>query len=115
MSLGDTRTATNEKKTFYEKQYNSRISFRDYQHNTGKVMNFYYKNGMLVIAIDKAKDGECRMMTLEVRGGNGAAMELYRKLGFREVGRRPGYYAGGGEDAVLMDLALGEFEITVEV
>ena len=65
--------------------------------------------------IDRAKDGGCRMMTLEVRGGNEAAMELYRKLGFREVGRRPGYYAKGGEDAVLMDLALGEFEIAVEV
>lgn len=65
--------------------------------------------------IDKAKDDGCRLMTLEVRGGNDAAMELYRKLGFREVGRRPGYYARGGEDAVLMDLALGEFEITVEL
>ena len=64
MSLGDTRTATNEKKTFYEKQYNSRISFRDYQHNTGKVMNFYYKNGMLVISIDKAKEGTFEYETL---------------------------------------------------
>ncbi len=65
--------------------------------------------------IDRAKEAGCRLMTLEVRGGNGAAMELYHKLGFREVGRRKGYYAKGGEDAVLMDLMLGEFEITVEV
>ena len=65
--------------------------------------------------IDRAKGSGCSLMTLEVRGGNEAAMELYRKLGFREVGRRTGYYAKGGEDAVLMDLALGEFEITVEV
>ncbi len=65
--------------------------------------------------IDRAKESGCSMMTLEVRGGNEAAMELYRKLGFREVGRRAGYYSAGGEDAVLMDLALGGFEITVEV
>lgn len=65
--------------------------------------------------IDKAKETGCSLVTLEVRGGNEAAMELYHKLGFKEVGRRKGYYAKGGEDAVLMDLALGGFEITVEV
>ena len=65
--------------------------------------------------IDKAKETGCSLVTLEVRGGNEAAMELYHKLGFKEVGRRRGYYAKGGEDAVLMDLALGGFEITVEV
>ena len=40
-------------------------------------------------------------------------MELYKKLGFREVGRRKGYYAKGGEDAVLMDLDLGKVEVEV--
>ncbi|MBR2706068.1 MAG: ribosomal protein S18-alanine N-acetyltransferase [Mogibacterium sp.] len=65
--------------------------------------------------IDKAKETGCSLVTLEVRGGNEAAMELYHKLGFKEVGRRKGYYIKGGEDAVLMDLALGGFEITVEV
>ena len=65
--------------------------------------------------IDKAKETGCSLVTLEVRGGNEAAMELYHKLGFKEVGRRRGYYAKGGEDAVLMDLALGGFEITVEI
>ena len=47
--------------------------------------------------------------------GNEAAMELYNKLGFREVGRRRGYYAKGSRDAVLMDLALGKVEIDIEV
>ena len=70
---------------------------------------------MLRHLIDKAKEGGCSLVTLEVRGGNDAAMELYRKLGFREVGRRPGYYSKGREDAVLMDLALGEIGITVEL
>ena len=65
--------------------------------------------------IDKAKETGCSLVTLEVRGGNEAAMELYHKLGFKEVGRRRGDYSKGGEDAVLMDLALGEFGITVEI
>ena len=65
--------------------------------------------------IDKAGELGCSLITLEVRGGNEAAMELYHKLGFKEVGRRKGYYSKGAEDAVLMDLALQDIEITVEV
>ena len=65
--------------------------------------------------IDKAGADGCRLVTLEVRSGNGPAMELYKKLGFREVGRRRGYYAKGGEDAVLMDLDLGKIEVEVEI
>lgn len=65
--------------------------------------------------IEKAGVDGCRMVTLEVRSGNEAAMELYRKLGFREVGRRKGYYVKGGEDAVLMDLDLGKVEVEVEI
>ena len=63
--------------------------------------------------IDKADADGCSLVTLEVRSGNGPAMELYKKLGFREVGRRRGYYAKGGEDAVLMDLDLGKVEVEV--
>ena len=65
--------------------------------------------------IDKAEDDGCTLVTLEVRGSNEAAMALYRKLGFREVGRRKGYYAKGGEDAVLMDLDLRKVEFEVEI
>ena len=63
--------------------------------------------------IDKADADGCKLVTLEVRSGNEAAMALYKKLGFREVGRRKGYYAKGGEDAVLMDLDLGKVEVEV--
>lgn len=65
--------------------------------------------------IERAEEIGCGIITLEVRGGNEAAMELYHKLGFKEVGRRKGYYAKGGEDAVLMDLALGTVEVDIEV
>ena len=40
---------------------------------------------------------------LEVRRHNFPAISLYRGLGFRETGVRPGYYADG-EDALLMEL-----------
>ena len=33
---------------------------------------------------------------LEVDEGNHAARALYRRIGFREVGRRPNYYGGSG-------------------
>jgi len=45
-------------------------------------------------------------LCLDVRAGNGAALALYRAMGFIEDGRRRGYYRGHGplpaEDAVLM-------------
>jgi len=45
---------------------------------------------------------------LEVRDSNATARAVYRHLGFREEGMRPGYYpaAGGREDAVVMSLAV---------
>ena len=43
---------------------------------------------------------------LEVEAGNVAAVKLYRSLGYGEVGRRKGYYAGSGGsgDALVMRL-----------
>jgi ribosomal-protein-alanine N-acetyltransferase len=39
---------------------------------------------------------------LEVRSSNRIAWKLYRKMGFREVGRRPRYYRDLDEDAIIM-------------
>lgn len=41
-------------------------------------------------------------LTLEVRASNEAAIRLYEKLGFQEVGRRKNYYSDIREDAILM-------------
>ncbi len=54
--------------------------------------------------LSAARQAKARVVMLEVRVSNHAARSLYRKLGFREVGTRPKYYADNGEDAVLMDL-----------
>ena len=47
-----------------------------------------------------------REVMLEVRNGNHSAQGFYRFLGFKEEGRRPGYYGDPVEDAVLMRLSL---------
>jgi ribosomal-protein-alanine N-acetyltransferase len=47
-----------------------------------------------------------REVFLEVREANHSAQEFYRFLGFREEGRRRGYYSDPVEDAVLMRLGL---------
>ena len=43
-----------------------------------------------------------RVVHLEVRRSNSAAVHLYRTAGFLETGLRPRYYTGPVEDAVLM-------------
>ena len=48
----------------------------------------------------------CRTATLEVRPSNEAALALYRTHGFVEIGRRQGYYATEGEDAIVMSREL---------
>ncbi|MBZ0253853.1 MAG: GNAT family N-acetyltransferase, partial [Candidatus Methylomirabilis sp.] len=43
-----------------------------------------------------------RVMFLEVRPSNEAALALYRSRGLEVVGRRRRYYADNGEDAIVM-------------
>lgn len=45
-------------------------------------------------------------LTLEVRPSNAGAVSLYRKLGYREIGRRRNYYLNPKEDAIIMRLEL---------
>ena len=48
------------------------------------------------------KEMGSRCLTLEVRDSNEAARALYGKLGFREIGRRRGYYRDPREDALIL-------------
>ena len=41
-------------------------------------------------------------LTLEVRVSNDPAINLYHKLGFVQVGRRPNYYRNPKEDALIL-------------
>ncbi|MGC8779237.1 MAG: ribosomal protein S18-alanine N-acetyltransferase [Anaerolineae bacterium] len=60
-------------------------------------LGLYLMLGLLDVAIARG----ARISTLEVRAGNGAAQNLYLKLGYEIVGRRRRYYRDG-EDALLM-------------
>jgi ribosomal-protein-alanine N-acetyltransferase len=51
-------------------------------------------------------EGTDKLM-LEVRGSNEGAIEMYRRFGFAAVGQRRRYYQDNGEDAVVMERALG--------
>jgi ribosomal-protein-alanine N-acetyltransferase len=54
-------------------------------------------------AEERAREHRARIATLEVRRSNAAAIELYRSMGYRQVGVRPNYYADEGEDAIVME------------
>lgn len=54
-----------------------------------------------VAARHPGADGQVYPVWLEVHEANAAATAAYLRCGFREVGRRPGYYADGGA-AILM-------------
>jgi ribosomal-protein-alanine N-acetyltransferase len=56
---------------------------------------------MLDAVIDNAKMQGAVKLFLEVALSNVAGLELYTKVGFIQVGRRPRYYANGG-DALLL-------------
>ncbi len=61
---------------------------------------------MIEDAVAALKQGGTGRLFLEVAADNTAALALYRSRGFAPCGRRPGYYAGGATDAVIMERAL---------
>ena len=59
---------------------------------------------LLLEILAAARTKEAHQATLEVRVGNNAAIALYTKLGFGEVGLRKRYYRDNNEDARLLTL-----------
>jgi len=56
---------------------------------------------LLVLARTAVRRG-AKNLTLEVRVGNAAAQEMYRRFGFRPAGIRKNYYVETNEDALVM-------------
>lgn len=74
------------------------------------VLPQYRKNGigdMLVKAVVECAKHNDRLafVTLEVRPSNAAAIHLYEKNGFKQVGRRKGFYRDPPEDGLIMTVA----------
>ncbi len=61
---------------------------------------------LISFVINEARKKGVRLANLEVRESNVPAIELYKSLGFKIIGERPGYYRtpSGREKALLMEL-----------
>jgi [ribosomal protein S18]-alanine N-acetyltransferase len=57
---------------------------------------------LLVALLASAHRRGLEWATLEVRASNQAAVSLYQKFGFQEVGTRRSYYQDNGEDALIL-------------
>jgi ribosomal-protein-alanine N-acetyltransferase len=67
-----------------------------------------YGRRLLTALLAKAGESEASQVFLEVRPSNAAALNLYRSVGFEQIGVRPAYYQAhrGREDAVVLSLKL---------
>jgi ribosomal-protein-alanine N-acetyltransferase len=67
-----------------------------------------YGRRLLAAMMSKAAESGVDTIFLEVRPSNQVARELYRSVGFEEIGTRPSYYqaANGREDAVILSAPL---------
>jgi ribosomal-protein-alanine N-acetyltransferase len=61
---------------------------------------------LLESAIEEGKRRGAAFVMLEVRASNRPAQSLYKKFGFKYVGRRSDYYRSPTEDAMVMKLEL---------
>ena len=64
----------------------------------------YQRQGRGMALLRHVMEG-CNDMILEVRKSNVAARALYKRAGFRRVGRRKAYYTDNYEDAIVMRLS----------
>ena len=56
--------------------------------------------------LEDARALGCARVDLEVRAGNHAAIQLYEKYGFEQIGIRRRYYQPSGADAIVMSARL---------
>jgi ribosomal-protein-alanine N-acetyltransferase len=61
-----------------------------------------FARALLSALIARAREQQKRLLLLEVRCSNQAAIGLYESAGFQKTGVRRGYYSDTGEDAVEM-------------
>jgi ribosomal-protein-alanine N-acetyltransferase len=57
---------------------------------------------LLSRVLEVARERGIDTLFLEVRASNARALDLYRRFGFADVGRRKGYYERPREDALIM-------------
>lgn len=57
---------------------------------------------LILMLMDELRQAWATSISLEVRVSNAPAISLYEKLGFSQIGRRPGYYRHPREDALIL-------------
>ena len=66
----------------------------------------YRRTGVAKTLVEKLilglQERDVHCLTLEVRSSNNAAISLYEKMGFDQIGRRPNYYSAPKEDALIL-------------
>ncbi len=67
-------------------------------------------SALLTALEEAAKKRGGEFLSLEVRPSNGEAVRLYSRLGFREEGRRKGFYTAPVEDALILTKRWGRGE-----
>ena len=72
----------------------------------GNAQGCGFGSSLLLAALGELRLTGAEEVELEVRSSNRAALRMYERVGFREVGRRREYYREPVEDAVLLRLGL---------
>jgi ribosomal-protein-alanine acetyltransferase len=62
----------------------------------------YRRRGIARLLVSALTEAGCGNIFLEVRESNLAARNLYKAMGFKEIGLRPGYYYPPPEAAIVM-------------
>ena len=80
-----------------------RVSGEAELHNIAIIPNYRGK-GLSSLLMDKiiSDAGDSSVIFLEVRASNVAAIGLYKKYGFTEIGKRKNYYKNPPDDAIIM-------------
>ena len=67
-----------------------------------------FGKSLLAYALAEENRHQTEKVFLEVRESNEAAIAVYKKQGFKEIGKRKRFYQDPEEDALLMELILNE-------
>ena len=83
------------------------FSGEGYVTNIAVLPNFRGR-GIAQALINEQLKNEMEFITLEVRESNTPAVNLYTKMGFKNVGVRPNFYSNPTENAIIMTRYINE-------
>lgn len=90
-----------------EKKLAGFLLWRDLGADESEILNLavapeFRRSGVATALLARLKSRSTGTIFLEVRESNQPARALYQAAGFKEVGRRNGYYQNPGESAIVV-------------